>query len=297
MKSTALALGLVSLLLFGCIGGATPWMKVGDNGILQVSSERGAVSATELVLKDTPELTLSKVSYPSLDGHVIVGLLAIPKANGVPVRNAPAAVYQPGAQVTKEAGNRAVAKALVKAGFIVLTLDARGVGETGGEIPGLDAEYAAFLNGSLSQEHLGVYDYLRAFDYLRSRPEVDSSRILFAGESNGGRVAIMAAAIEPRAKAILVVSTAGYHVNPPLDLSQAKFLRSLDADSYVGLIAPREIVFMHSPNDNGIPIDSARLTFQKASEPKQFIEVNCPEHGYCDGIEGLVGSTAQALVK
>jgi len=43
-----------------------------------------------------------------------------------------------------------------------------------------------------------VYDALRAFDYLAARPDVDPSRIGVIGKFNGGVVALLAPALEPK---------------------------------------------------------------------------------------------------
>ena len=51
-----------------------------------------------------------------------------------------------------------------------------------------------------------VFDVLRAFDALRSRPDVDPARIAVRGRGTGAVVALYAAAIEPR---IAAVETAG----------------------------------------------------------------------------------------
>jgi len=47
---------------------------------------------------------------------------------------------------------------------------------------------------------LEIWDGLRAFDYLLTRPEVDPARINITGSSGGGFQAIHIAALEPRIK-------------------------------------------------------------------------------------------------
>lgn len=294
---------LLSVILFpmffaGCVSPPPPIrLSVNGDGILQIPSERGDVDAEVVVLNDSEKETLSKVAYSSLDGRKVYALLRVPKINGKAVSNAPAAVFMPGAGVAKEGGNIGVGKALASAGFVVITIDQRGVGETSGAQKPLQEDFNAYLSGGNVSAHLQVYDYLRAFDYLRSLASVDPGRIIFAGESHGGRIAIIAAGVEKRAKGVMVISSAGYGFAPSLEIDRRKdvFLSSIDPDSYLPLLPPRKIVFLHSSTDNGIPIQLAQRSFAKAGEPKQFVLISCPYHGYCNEISGQVGGVAKDI--
>ncbi len=297
--TTAFPLAVVfALLLAGCTASTPPAQKqftISSNGLLELPQDRGPVAATEALLERGDNYSVYKIAFTSADGARVYGLLDVPTANGRPVQNAPAAVFMPGLGVAKEGGNMGVGKALAQAGFVVFVLDQRGVGETGGNQMPLEADYAAFATGNYSQQHLMVYDYLRAFDYLAARPEVDAGRVIFAGESHGGRVAIMAAGLEPRAKGVLAISTAGYDfVSPPAGAQS--YLASVNPDSYIGRLAPRGLLMMHSQNDRGVPIAQARRTFSHAGQPREFIEIPCEYHGYCTQIAGLVAQKAREIV-
>ncbi|KAL9470831.1 hypothetical protein ACSS6W_008772 [Trichoderma asperelloides] len=78
-----------------------------------------------------------------------------------------------------------------KAGFSVLIYDNRGFGESGGLR--YDADPVKFQD-----------DYIDAFDYAASLPQVDSQRIVYWGSSYSGGVAITSAAIDRRVKAVVV---------------------------------------------------------------------------------------------
>ncbi|RFU76084.1 hypothetical protein TARUN_6156 [Trichoderma arundinaceum] len=78
-----------------------------------------------------------------------------------------------------------------KAGFNVLLYDNRGFGESGGRRYDADPVKA--------QD-----DYIDAFDYAVSLPEVDAERIIYWGSSYSGGIAITAAAIDRRVKAVVV---------------------------------------------------------------------------------------------
>ncbi|MGH7971218.1 MAG: acetylxylan esterase, partial [Limisphaerales bacterium] len=49
-----------------------------------------------------------------------------------------------------------------------------------------------------------VWDILRAFDYLASRPDVDTSKIQVIGQEEAGLAALMAAVLDERAQSILL---------------------------------------------------------------------------------------------
>ena len=160
-------------------------------------------------------------------------------------------------------------------------------------MPNLDEDYDNFLNAREPFQHLMVYDALRAYDLLFSAPFVDPDRIIIAGESLGGRIAIIATAIDRNVKGALVISTAGFDFEERGDLNKDIFLKSIDSDHYVELITPRKLVMIHNSNDQNIPVASAANTYSKAQEPKRFVLVNDTScnHGYCDSMyDGLVES-------
>ncbi|WP_157248715.1 alpha/beta hydrolase [Nonomuraea typhae] len=82
----------------------------------------------------------------------------------------------------------------VRAGFAVLAIDYRTVGSSEGEPRGLD------------HPERQVEDFRSAISYLQGRPEVLAERIGLWGVSAGGSVAVQAAALDRRAKAVVVQS-------------------------------------------------------------------------------------------
>jgi len=89
-----------------------------------------------------------------------------------------------------------VANALADAGFIVLRYDKRGVGQSGGR-----AEAASLADFT--------EDVRAAVKWLSDRKDVDPKRIAVVGHSEGGAVALMAAAKDKRIAAIAVIGTNG----------------------------------------------------------------------------------------
>jgi pimeloyl-ACP methyl ester carboxylesterase len=89
-----------------------------------------------------------------------------------------------------------LAGALADAGFIVVRYDKRGIGQSGGR-----AESAALADYA--------EDVRAAIKTLADRKDVDPKRIAVLGHSEGGLVALMAAAKDKRIAAVVLVATPG----------------------------------------------------------------------------------------
>ncbi len=196
-------------------------------------------------------------------------------------KSIPGIVLLPGATVTKER-EQGLAKYLCGLGYAIITLDQRNLGATNTQ-----ADLQMFLQGSEPTEHKMVYDALASAEILRSRPEIDPDLIIYAGESNGGRVAIIACALDAKARGVVAISSCGYGTDAAIasgelsDSEMIRFYRSIDPDTYLGKIAPRKLVMIHSLNDTVIPYDYAVQTYAKAFPPKILHPVSCTKHGYC----------------
>jgi hypothetical protein len=105
-----------------------------------------------------------------------------------------------------------LAGAIADAGFIVVRYDKRGVGQSGGraESAGL-TEYAE--------------DVIAAVKMLSNRKDVDPKRIAVVGHSDGGSVALIAAAKDKRIAAVGLLATPGV---PGADVVLAQQKRLLD---------------------------------------------------------------------
>lgn len=262
-----------------------PW-AVSKNGYLSYPLDRGSVLFSRENYGVDGNLSVHKVIYRSKDAN-IYGLLILPAAAGELL---PGVVLLPGAGVSKESELN-LAKKIALLDAAVLTIDQRGVGETGGNINSIKQDYLDFLNGKEPTQHLMVYDALRAFDLLYSAPFVDPDRIIIAGESLGGRIAVIAAAIDRNIKGVLVISSSGLDLEETNDTNVNDFLKSIDSDHYLNLVTPRRLVMIHGLNDTIIPLNSAINSYSKAQEPKALVLVNdtACRHGYCDSMyNGLV---------
>jgi len=289
--------GVIALLLgwYFFSGGisAGQW-AVSQEGILEykVSMPQYNLSPPE----DDGNSTLSAVQFQSRDAK-IAALLRIPApdADGKN-RSIPGIVLLPGATVSKEREQK-LAKHLADLGLASITLDQRNLG-------GIDAkaDLQMFLKGVEPTEHKMVYDALAAAEILRARPEIDPTRIIYAGESNGGRFAIMACALDPAAKGVLAISTCGYGTDAVIasagivDKPLIRFYRSIDPETYLNKITPRPLVMIHSRNDTVIPYQLAEETFARGMQPKRMHTVGCATHGYCIEMSGAMEEELTSMV-
>jgi len=276
------------------------WM-VDGNGYLSYPLNRSKVEFSRTNLENNGSVLVSKIIFKSRNAN-IYGLLVMPTTADELL---PGIVLLPGAGVSKES-ELALAKNIAQLDAAVLVLDQRGVGETDGNFPTWDEDFASFLNNKEPYQHIMVYDALRAYDLLDSAPFVDSGRVIMAGESLGGRIAVIAAALDRNIDGVLAISSSGFDFKDKGDVQKDRFLKSIDSDHYIGQITPRKIVMIHNLNDTMIPLSSAINTFGKAQEPKIFGIVNDTScnHGYCEpmwpliteGLDYLVGIKSKTLV-
>jgi len=89
-----------------------------------------------------------------------------------------------------------IANAIAEAGFIVLRYDKRGIGQSGGRAESASlADYAEDVRAALKM--------------LEKRKDVDPKRIAVVGHSEGGLVALIAAAKEKKIAAVALLATPG----------------------------------------------------------------------------------------
>jgi pimeloyl-ACP methyl ester carboxylesterase len=178
------------------------------------------------------------------------------------------------------------ADALHRAGFSVFTYDLRGCGRSGGEI----------TFGTLEQD-----DLRSVVEHLSGRDDVDGDRIGALGFSMGGASTLLAAADEPRIKAV-VADSAWAHVEHWLKPSLGKVLTSpnerftpvsmklvelrtetsfgeLVPERVVSKLSPRPLLLVHGEKDDIVPVADADRNFAAAREPKELWRVPGAGHG------------------
>jgi uncharacterized protein len=183
-------------------------------------------------------------------------------------------------------GNRAhrgpLAAALQRRGLQVLLVDYRGYGEN----PGTPSK------GGLAADARAA----RAF--LAGRPDVDSSRIVYFGESLGTAVAVDLAADHPPAAMILrspftSVADLGQHHYPFLPVRLLLRDRFAPIDQIRRIQAP--LLVIAGGQDRIVPVESSRRLYEAASEPKTLLLLEHADHNDYDLLAGT--EVIQAIVR
>jgi dipeptidyl aminopeptidase/acylaminoacyl peptidase len=179
-----------------------------------------------------------------------------------------------------------VAGELAEAGFSVFTYDQRGCGQSTGEV----------TFGAREQD-----DLLSVVDYVASRPDVDRDRIGALGFSMGGSTTLLAAAREPRIKAVaadsawsdvrrwLRPSVAAVFTRPrdrfnALSLKLAEIRTGIDLDDLrpvdvAGRISPRPLLVIHGTADDVVLPSESERNYDAAKGPKELVLVPEAAHG------------------
>jgi uncharacterized protein len=208
----------------------------------------------------------------------IYGLLFMPHDK----ENVSAIILLPGGGVKKEQ-EAELSLRIANLGYVVLTFDQRGIGETGGIYLDIQTDYDVFSHTGESIQYLSVYDPLLAFDILNKIKAINKNNIAIAGESMGGRYAIIAAAMEKRLRGVIAISTSGFHIKDT-NYSYSPYLISIDPDSYIGKISPNKVFMLQGTNDSVVLMKDAETTFSLAKEPKKFFVAQNCQHGFCEGM-------------
>ncbi len=227
--------------------------------------------------------------YPNLRGEDV----AVPSGTGIQI----AGTFFPGRSratiiISHGYGNNRNevlpwADFLNRAGYTTFIYDMRSRGASGGD---------QITFGGLEQ-----FDLVSVVDYLAGRPDVDPQRIGAMGVSLGGVTTILAAANEPRIKAVVddcayadpatVINTAFEHFIGlpafpfgPISLRLAEMRTGQDASKIravdaVTRIAPRPILIIHGLADQEVPYENSERMYAAAGEPKSLWLVPEAKHG------------------
>jgi dipeptidyl aminopeptidase/acylaminoacyl peptidase len=145
-------------------------------------------------------------------------------------------------------------------------------------------------------------DVTAAVDYLHGggHPAVDAGRLAVVGHSLGGWAAVLAAAADPRLRAVAIYGTAVGLEAIELDETQicheftrflattpAEFVRQrdeasthLDPVGAVASISPRPLLIVHGTDDRWIPAAQARRLHAHAGQPSRYVEIDGANHDF-----------------
>lgn len=206
--SAHLVLGGVAMNIALGVGGRVTGMSVPSQNVrvVRVEGTRGAPTAAKpdySAPADAP-YTAEDVTITTPKGLKLTGTLTLPKARAA--IGAPAVVTITGSGTEERDESipgvsgyrpfRQIADTLGRRGIAVLRLDDRGaggsdMGPTGAQGP-TSADFADDIRAGLA--------------YLRTRGDIDSNRLGLVGHSEGGMIAPMVAATDPKVRAIVLMA-------------------------------------------------------------------------------------------
>jgi hypothetical protein len=217
---------------------------------------------------------VEKLTYVSDSGIEIPAVLYLPGVAGADPAKRAAVVYVDG---RGKAAGAAEAESLVRKGLVVLSIDARGLGETrlvrddnGSDWPRYFGDYDAAMTALLTGSSLlggRVRDISRAIDLLEARAEVDPARIYGAARGAGGPAMLHAAALDKRLRRIALDRTLeSYRSVVEHRLHREVFeqvvlgvLRSYDLPELAQMLAPRPLTLVDSSDPMGLPAPMERI--------------------------------------
>ncbi len=173
-------------------------------------SPSGAPATIDYGAPANAPYTAEDVVIPTTRGYTLAGTLTRPKGQGNAAAKVPVVVTISGSGpqdrdsrisiVPNYAPFRDIADTLGRRGIAVLRFDDRGVGASGGAASRANATSADFAD-----------DVAAVVAYLRTRSDIDGTRIALAGHSEGGFIAPMVAATDPTVRAIALLAGPAYN--------------------------------------------------------------------------------------
>ena len=167
-------------------------------GLLVVREDAGGVALRPSTVRNPTD---TDVTIPA-NGFNLAGALTTPPGVADRLR-APAIVLVGGSGPTDRDETVAgipifaqLAKQLADSGFVVLRYDKRGVGQSGGRT-------------ETSTLHDYAEDALAAVKWLSRRKDVDPHKLVLAGHSEGGSVALIAASRDKKIKGVITIAAPG----------------------------------------------------------------------------------------
>ena len=233
--------------------------------------ERTPLNARTVGSFERPGYRVERVVYESRSNFHISGNLYVPTKGAPPF---PGVLFQMGHTTNGKAdpGYQVCCQTLAGLGYLVLGFDPMGQGERTyypGPAPsrsrlGADEEHTfpgrQMLLKGITSTRLQTWDAVRSLDYLASHPMVDPKKLASTGQSGGGTLTMLLAAVDERLSAAAVASGitenfACANFNPPGSTDDAE--QNLIASGPAGFdrwdllypLAPRPLLIMFSQRD------------------------------------------------
>ncbi|MDQ3065855.1 MAG: alpha/beta fold hydrolase [Actinomycetota bacterium] len=151
-------------------------------------------------------------------------------------------------------------------GAVVLTFDSPFVRSDDPKIRNGTAE----LQETYDTMEQWVEDMLLGLDVLVRQYGVDSGRLGVVGYSMGAQPATLAAALDPRVAALVVMAGHAYPSGLPDDLLARRLFTAIDTSELVDNLAPASVLFQGARFDSVVPANELEVLHERASEPKEL---------------------------
>ncbi len=241
----------------------------------------GRPSRTDLGVRVTGELVrpgyrVQKLVYESRPGLHVTANLYVPSGGRGPF---PGVLFQMGHLREGKGAEpyQRACQALAKLGCVVLGFDPAGGGERvscprlGCSDDEHDRTGAPLLLAGETQTAIMLWDAVRSLDVLAARPEVDPRRLASAGQSGGGTLTMLLAAVDDRLAAAAVscantenVATDGFDAPGAVDDAEQDLPGSgplgLDRWDWLLPLAPKPLLVLVSTQDPTDTYSPAYLT-------------------------------------
>jgi pimeloyl-ACP methyl ester carboxylesterase len=232
-----------------------------------------------------PGYRIKKLIIESEPGIVVPALLFVPEST---TSRKPAILYVHGRGKATGAAPGGEIEQFIKAGFVVLAIDARGFGETqhrsaeqGSDFPGYFGDYDSAMTALLIGKPLvgmRAMDISRSLDLLSGRAEVDPERIYGFGKEAGAVPLLFAAVLDERIrKVVLEGMLISYQTTVDQRIHRQVFehvvpgaLRSYDLPELVAALAPRQVWVVNGVDALGHQVGIGEVRKQYARSLEAF---------------------------
>jgi dienelactone hydrolase len=148
--------------------------------------------------------------------------------------------------------HHANALALAQAGYVTITIEARGVGELG-QVDHTELDNLARLMGR-TWLTMTVEDGLRALDYLQTRSDVKPTHLGVTGLGVAGGLALYTAALDERIRAMVIENYLGGGIDPLTVRGHScdfvpGLLQYFDLSDVARAVAPRPALYAYAKDD------------------------------------------------
>lgn len=157
------------------------------------------------------------------------------------------------------------ATALAARGAVALTIDSPFVRSPDKKI----REGTADLVPTYETMVQNVQDLLRGLDILVDQYGADPKRLAVVGYSMGAQPAALAAALDPRVRALVLMAGLAHPSGLPSDPREQQLFGAIDTVDYVDNLAPTRLLLQGAEYDSVIPHREMELLERAASEPKE----------------------------